>query len=128
MIWILQVGITMILWYNQFYGSDAIEFEIPRASLMFIMLLTAYLFHIQAMADARNAYTKIQFLRRYPERFEKKLRFPALMLACQQFFIVIFAETLNLTFLCGQNTYLDLIMNYVALAGVLEIDNVFMST
>jgi hypothetical protein len=35
---------------------------------------------------------------------------------------------LNLTFLCGQNTYLDLIMNYVALAGVLEIDNVFMST
>jgi hypothetical protein len=78
MIWILQVGITMILWYNQFYGSDAIEFEIPRASLMFIMLLTAYLFHIQAMADARNAYTKIQFLRRYPERFEKKTQISSL--------------------------------------------------
>ena len=92
------------------------------------MLLTAYLFHIEALADVKDSYAKIQFLRRYPERFEEKLRFPAFFLCAQQFFVAVFCETLNITFLCAQTTYLDLIMNYVALAGVLQIDDVFMAT
>jgi hypothetical protein len=92
------------------------------------MLLTAYLFHIEALADVKDSYAKIQFLRRYPERFKEKLRFPAFFLCAQQIFIAVFCETLNITFLCAQTTYLDLIMNYVALAGVLQIDDAFMAT
>jgi hypothetical protein len=44
---------------NQFRGAEKIEYEIPTAPIMFIMLLTAYLFHIQALADVKDAYAKI---------------------------------------------------------------------
>ena len=41
--------------------------------------------------------------------------------------ITILIEYMNLAFLSKQESYEDLIMNYVAFAGILAIDNDFMN-
>jgi hypothetical protein len=46
----------------------------------------------------------------------------------QQFFVNMLCEIMNLATLAQQPSFQELIMNYVAFAGILEIDNVFMST
>lgn len=40
----------------------------------------------------------------------------------------IFCEIMNLATLAQQPNFQELIMNYVAFAGLLEIDNIFMDT
>ena len=97
-------------------------------TLVFMQLLAAYLFHIQTLADAKNSYARILFLIRYPERFNKSLRSPALFLCAQQFSVNILCEIMNLATLAQQPSFQELIMNYVAFAGILDIDNIFMST
>ena len=90
-------------------------------------LVTSFMFHIFALDDSREAYQKLKFLLRYPERFENKLRFSAFIICIEQFSITIIVEYMNLMFLCKQETYEDLIMNYVAFAGILAIDDDFMN-
>ena len=103
-------------------------FEDSTATMLMMKLLTAYLFHLGAIGDARAGYVKIQFLRRYPERFQQQLRTSALITSLEQVFITILCETMNLIFLCAQPSFVDLVLNYVAFAGILEIDNQFMGT
>jgi hypothetical protein len=95
---------------------------------MFMQLLAAYLFHIETLSDAKNSYQRIQFISRYPERFHEKLRPAALFLCAQQFSVNIFCELMNLISLNQQTSFQELIMNYVAFAGILSIDNLYMDT
>ena len=86
-------------------------------------MVTAFMFHIYALDDSREAYQKLKFLIRYPQRFEDKLRFSAYIICVEQFLITFMVEYMNLMFLCKQESFEDLIMNYVAFAGILAIDN-----
>jgi len=91
-------------------------------------LLAAYLFHIETLNDATSSYRKIKFLTRYPERFHEKLRLPVLILCLQQFIVNLLCECMNLIILCMLPNFNELIMNYVAFAGLLKIDNIYMLT
>jgi len=113
---------------NQSFTGDDPIFEDSTPTMLMMKLLTAYLFHLGAMGDCRSGYVKIQFLRRYPERFQQQLRNSALITSLEQVFITILCETMNLLFLCRLPSFVDLVLNYVAFAGILEIDNAFMST
>ena len=66
MIWMLQMSIILVLFHNTLFSENADEFVAPSTTLFFMMVMTAYLFHIEAMVDAKDAYHKIQFLKRYP--------------------------------------------------------------
>lgn len=59
---------------------------------------------------------------------DEKLRPSAILLCFQQYFVNFMCETMNLVVLCQQPSFQDLIMNYVAFAGILNIDNLFMET
>lgn len=99
----------------------------PTPTYFMMRLVTSYLFHIFALEDARAAYQNMKFLLRYPDRFERKLRFSVFCICCEQFTITLAVEFFNLIFLCKQSSYEDLIMNYVAFVGILAMDNDFMN-
>lgn len=123
-VFILQVVIFMLLAVSN-WNKDM--FQVPTPSFLIMRMVTAFMFHIFALDDSREAYQKLKFLIRYPGRFEKKLRLSAYVLCVEQFLITMGVEFLNLMYLCKQENYEDLIMNYVALCGILAIDNDFMN-
>ena len=71
MIFFTQTSIIALLIYNNIFGDDPEDFKMAYPSFIFMQLLTAYLFHIKTLADAKNSYARILFLVRYPERFNK---------------------------------------------------------
>lgn len=128
MIFFIQTTIIGLLIYKNIFSSEKADFKQAYPTLLFMQLLSAYLFHIQTLGGAKNSYARILFIVRYPERFNKSLRSPAFFLCMQQFFVNMLCEIMNLATLAQQPSFQELIMNYVAFAGILEIDNVFMST
>ena len=120
----LQVVIFLLLVISN-WEKDL--FQKPTPSFFIMRMVTAFMFHIYALSDSRDAYQNLKFLVRYPDRFEAKLRFSAYVICVEQFIITLLVEFMNLMFLCKQDNYEDLIMNYVAFAGILGIDNDFMN-
>ena len=51
-----------------------------------------------------------------------------MLLCCQQFFINLICEAMNLMILCKLENFNELIMNYVTFAGILNIDNLYILT
>lgn len=90
--------IVSLLFFANITDSDT--FNKPTPTFFIMRLVTAYLFHIFALEDGREAYQKLKFLLRYPERFERKLRFSVLIICLEQFSITMAVEYLNLMFLC----------------------------
>jgi hypothetical protein len=70
-----------------------------------MQLLSAYLFHIETLGDAKSAYGRILFMVRYPERFNESLRSPAFFLCVQQFSVNIMCEMMNLATLAQQPSF-----------------------
>lgn len=92
---------------------------------MFLMMqmLTAYLFHATALNDTKSSYLKLKYLYRNINKFDDSSVLSAYLVCVQQGGISILCETMNLIFLCKQTTFVDLVLNYVAFAGILAIDD-----
>ena len=88
-----------------------------------MQMLTAYLFHASALNDVKGGYVKLKYLYRNIAKFEDCSIFSAFIVCLQQFSIAIVCEVMNLIFLCKQTTFVDLVLNYVAFAGILMIDD-----
>lgn len=88
-----------------------------------MQMLTAYLFHATALNDTKSAYLKLKFLYRNLNKFDDSSVLSAYLVCGQQGLISVVCETMNLIFLCKQTTFVDLVLNYVAFAGILAIDD-----
>lgn len=55
----------------------------PTPSYFIMRMVTAFLFHIFALDDSREAYQNLKFLIRYPQRFEKNLRLSAFIICVE---------------------------------------------
>jgi hypothetical protein len=93
-----QLVIIILLAHANLKDPEA--FYKPTPTYIMMRMITAFLFHIMALEDAREAYIRQKFLVRYPNRIEPQLRFSCFMLNIEQFFITILVELFNLMFLC----------------------------
>jgi hypothetical protein len=76
----LQVVIFMLL-VSSNWNSEL--FHKPTPSFFIMRMVTAFMFHIFALDDCREAYQNLKFLIRYPERFENQLRFSAYIICVE---------------------------------------------
>lgn len=120
----LQLGICFLIIQSSFDNV----FQKPDPLFLVMQVLTAYLFHASALMDVKSGYIKLKYLYRNMNKFEDSSILSAYTVCFQQFFIAILCEYMNLIFLCKQTTFVDLVLNYVAFAGILMIDDEMMTS
>lgn len=106
-------------------GKDGLDYVQPSLDNMIMRLTACYLFHLGNYPDVADAFRRLKYLRNNPTNFENKNILPAFVITQYQFWAAFLAEAANLIFLCRQAELTDIIMNYLAFAGVSEIDNIF---
>jgi len=99
----------------------------PGLLEMALRLSCAYLFHMMNMPDLRDALGRLKFLRNCQQKFQPKQIYIALLVILMQAFVSISCEIVNLIFLCRQESLVDLIMNYLAFAGIADLDNMYVA-
>ena len=129
MIYCIQImivaGIVLQVVVDSEAGKERAGYVRPTAIRMVLRLLCCYLFHLGNFKDMANSFRRLKFLNAHPEKFDPDLLYAAVLLTFFQFSAVLFVETVNLVFLCRQAEITDLLMNYVAFAGVSELDNLY---
>jgi len=92
---------------------------------MALRILTCYLFHLGNYKDMLQSFRRLKFLVYFPCKFEDHFIFAAFLVTFYQFTAALMSETVNLIFMCKQETLTDIVMNYVAFAGISELDNLY---
>ena len=121
----IQMLIVLFIVSAAFSNTDGLYYVKPTIDNMIMRLTACYLFHLGNYPDIADAFRRLKYLRNNADKFEKKNILPAFLVTQFQFWASLLSETSNLVFLCRQAALTDIIMNYLAFAGVSEIDNIF---
>lgn len=125
MIFSIQILIIVFIIRGAIKGQDELEYIKPNIENMTLRLLACYLFHLQNYSDVADAFRRLKFLKNNGDRFIERYIFSAFLCTQFQFWAAFLAELANLVFMCRQKALTDIIMNYLAFAGIAEIDNIF---
>lgn len=69
MVFFIQILLTIFILYSAFTDADNLEYERPTFNQMTLRLLCCYLFHLANYRDVSDAFKRLKYLRRFPERF-----------------------------------------------------------
>lgn len=114
----------IFVFYSVLTNTDGNDYVKPTPLNMSLRLLCAYLFHLGNYGDVSSSFKRLKHLRKYPGDFGDLL-VPAFIITFYQFSASFCCEVMNLICLVRQDTLVDIIMNYVAFAGISEIDNLY---
>ena len=83
------------------------------------------MFHLANYTDVADAFRRLKFLKNNATVFDEGYILPALVVTQFQFWASFLSEASNLVFMTRQAALTDIIMNYLAFAGISEIDNIY---
>jgi len=83
------------------------------------------MFHFGNYRDPSDSFKRLKFLRRFPERFDRQYITAAFLLTFYQFTASLMIELAHMVFLCRQRNLVQVMVNYVAFAGVAQLDNLY---
>ena len=96
--------------------------------MMAIRLLCSYLFHMTTYGDVVDSWQRLKFLKNNPSLFETQYLLVALVIPLYQMSVTVFCEILNMYFITLQNDSMQLVLNYVAISCITQIDNLYVET
>lgn len=105
--------------------EDGLYFVKPTFNQMVLRLLCSYMFHFGNYRGASDSFKRLKFLRRFPDRFDKQYVAAAFLLTFYQFTASLTIELAHMVFLCRQKNLVQVMVNYVAFAGVAQLDNLY---
>ena len=97
----------------------------PSFNQMTLRLLCSYMFPFGNYREVCESFKRMKFIRRFPERFNGKYIGAAFMLTIYQFTSTIMIELSHMVLLCRQRNLVQIMVNYVAFAGVSQLDNLY---
>eukprot|EP00347_Sterkiella_histriomuscorum_P012935 403366655 len=101
--------------------SDDATFEILLARI-----LCAALLHMQLEGEIRQSLQMLNYSRLMV--YNTKYRYPMMIISLMQFLGAFGTEVVNIFLICQQNTVQDVIMNFIALGVIAEIDDIYANT
>ena len=134
-IFIMQVSLIMVLYMN-FNPADWIKemgveaFKVDESSHPYFSLLIKFicslLLHINQQPNVLDCITRLQYVRAHPHKFEKV---SIVIIICYMKFIVeTLMEIICLYLIACTNNCLDLLLNFIALGCIGEVDEVYYSS
>jgi len=76
------------------------------------------MFHFGNYREVSDSFKRLKFLRRFPDRFDPQYVAAAFLLTFYQFTASLTIELAHMVFLCRQRNLVQVMVNYVAFAGV----------
>ena len=125
MIYFIQILIVVGIFISEVLKDEVESFAEPTVQQMALRLLTCYLFHLGNYKDMGQSFKRLKYLVHFPCKFDKDHLLAAYLVTVYQFTAALLSETVNLIFMCKQDTLTDIVMNYVAFAGISELDNLY---
>ncbi|CDW89402.1 UNKNOWN [Stylonychia lemnae] len=116
--------ILVSLVFMEFFSTDQVD------SLTYEVLLTrlllAILLHMQLEREIRQSITMLNYARLKVKSGQK--RNALITVSVMQFFSAFGTEHVNILLICTQYSVKDVIMNFIALGVIAEIDNIYART
>lgn len=134
-IFCLQVILMFALLYSFFIGRfldgtlnvDEVREEDTYPYITFLSKFScAVLIHINMQPKIEEAIQRFQYIRHHPHKFEKVLI--ALIICFMKIFVEFMVELINLALTALQKSAIEVVMNYVALASISELDEIYYNT
>jgi len=109
------------------------EFSKPVSpGLLAIRLICVILLHFQIECEVWQAVQLFKYMRKYPEEFvdrdNQSTKFPCGIISFFQLVTPLLTEAMNMMLILQTNSVIDAIQNYVALAIICQIDNIYLAT
>ncbi|CDW74572.1 UNKNOWN [Stylonychia lemnae] len=109
---------------------DQFKKETTNTDVTFEILLTrilcAALLHMQLEGELRQSLQMLNYARLMV--FHSKYRIPMIIISLMQFLGAIGTEVINIFLICQQDSVQNVIMNFIALGVIAEIDNIYAGT
>eukprot|EP00347_Sterkiella_histriomuscorum_P004136 403361618 len=122
-IFIVQCMLVALV-LDQFKKNDSksdVTFEILLARI-----LCAALLHMQLEGEIRQSLQMLNYSRLMV--YNTKYRYPMIIVSLMQFLGSFGTEVVNIFLICQQDTVQDVIMNFIALGVIAEIDDIYAGT
>lgn len=118
MIYFIQMLLIGFIFRQGLNDEDGLYFVKPTFNQMTLRLLCCYMFHFGNYREVSDSFKRLKFLRRFPERFDRQYIQAAFLLTFYQFTASLMIELAHMVFLCRQRNLVQVMVNYVAFAGV----------
>ncbi|CDW75959.1 UNKNOWN [Stylonychia lemnae] len=118
-------ALLVFLVLDQFKKKEAQEIKVTFA-LLLTRILCAALLHMQLEGELRQSLQMLNYARLMV--FHTKYRIPMIFISLMQFFGAFGTELINIFLICQQGSVQDVIMNFIALGVIAEIDNIYANT
>lgn len=125
MIYCIQMLLIGFVFHQGLSDADGLYFVKPTFNQMTLRLLCSYMFHFGSYREVSESFKRLKFVRRFPERFASEYVVAAFLLTFYQFTASLMIELAHLVFMCRQKNLVQIMVNYVAFAGVAQLDNLY---
>ncbi|CDW81368.1 UNKNOWN [Stylonychia lemnae] len=125
-IFVIQMGVMGLLYWEEIDS----KFEVYTGNFQMFLarILCAILLHMQMEGEIRRSMTMFNCARHNIPSKNQNNRFPMFMVALLQFSAAIVVELFNIYLICQQNKIESIVLNYIALGFIAEIDNLYAKT
>ncbi len=120
-IFFLQI-ILSILVGLQIFSSD-FTFKMGEFSVFITRFICAIMLHVRLETEVRQGLNMIRYLINHSHEFSSTI--VPFMVAQMQLSAALLTEIINICLICGQNSIMDAIINFIALGAISEIDNYY---
>ena len=89
--------------------------------MLIARFICAFLLHINLEPEVRQSINMIKYSNNHSSEFKRKTA--PLMISILQYTSAMFTEGINICLICGSSTVLDVVLNFVALCCIADIDD-----
>ncbi|TNV72290.1 hypothetical protein FGO68_gene10053 [Halteria grandinella] len=106
----------------QFFSQD-FSFTLGDFPIFITRYVCAILLHLQLLNEIKQSLDMQKYLANHTEQFSSRLA--PYLIALMQLFGALFTEVINLCLICGQSSIMDVIINFIALGAISQIDDFY---
>ena len=122
--WLIQ-NFLLYLVFAEFKQGD-FSFKTSSYEVLICRILCAILLHLQLEGEIRQSLLMLNYARLHTKH--RKQRIPMLIVSLMQFSGAFGTEIINIILICNQDGVQDVLMNFIALGVIAEIDDYYAGT
>lgn len=103
--------------------EDDFTLKVGNYRVFITRFLCAILLHCQLLPEVRQGLMCMKYLTNHPKKFKSLVR--PFLVTLMQLITSVLTEVINLVLICGQSDSMDVVINFVALGAITQIDNFY---